>query len=711
MIRIAFDGRLPDLCGARRYQGDFETADIARELSEKEREDYAFLKDKGLYSGVYRPDETADLAKAKALLKRIHYYIGGSETDDFGATLNRDFLYDKDPQDGKGPEDEVRESTLVSSATIYENVVEVAELAIKEDGATYGSFAHVLHDFGEDKPRQTPADSDMAMTLGRMYMEEASDFEALWKVETELLQETGSCSFFVHKPTEISAFLDKEGRLFGCDIASVANSALLGQLAADYNYDLENFLSAFDLRAYVEERLSSFGDLASYSENTYEKAMEFLDGYCNYVKSLPELPNPKASQVVYLQDNDPFLSVESTYSLAGLFEEADDDLPFVATVMNAIDYSLLAYIGSIASEATEFDAIRAFCFLGYADRVCGGYADFYSNLSLSIPSMIGYNLMSYFKTTSYYAAAVSRTKGLFDELITALKSNATGNGWLSPEGILALEAKADKVYHYLYAEFEGNRLDYTPYFSFPFSADLGENLFLRNVGDLYMHADFMQKEMEKTYSMREYYSLAMEPFTANAYYVPVTNGIYITSGYLFSKDYDVSAISEGDFLATFGMVMGHEITHGFDSNGCYFDGDGNHIPTSIFPADDLRTFRNKQNEVKALYEYEVMPGITQNGSTVLSEALADIGGLGVVLTIASSKSNFDYASFFRSLAGNFMGKCSRATYRDRYATDSHPYGAARVNPLLMSKAKFQETFSLSPKDGMYRDPAKEIVIW
>ncbi len=709
LLRLAFDGLLPEVKGARRYQGDFGEGETSRKLSAEEKKDYDFLKEKGLIAEKYSPDDPVTMDEVKLLLKRIHYYIGGSEVDDFAATVNRDFLYDKDPADGATADQELIRNNLVSSEAIYQNVIKLAKEAVAEEGDTWDSFQYLI-DAYESEETYNVADSAYACGLFDEIVA-ATDFASLWKVEQDLLAKTGSSNYLVHQSTKL-ADVTYQKRNIACDVSYVGLVDLIDALFGKSKGNYETFLAetGFDVEAYATTLLEPFGKAESVSDHA-ENLDKFLRGLLDSVKEYYEESEKWYLGAVEIvkENNDPFYVVTGDYSIGGLYDKTGYE--FNGTVMNMTNLTALAYVAEASKSAENYDMLETYSLLGYCDRLYTAYALLNQFRPAAIASLLGYDLVNYYQGTDYYPVTLEKTRTLFKDLISTLKSNAVKNAWLSEEGIKALGTKADKMGHFLYAENNDVQMSYAKYFPAVFYEDTGKNVCAHNFSDFALHTDWIAKGFEGTLTYQTYLSLLMEPFTANAFYHLATNCIYITPGYLFSKGYDMSVFEEEEILAMFGLVVGHETTHGFDSHGCYFDGDGKATESSIFPADDLAAFEAKQQDVIALYDYEVMPGMMQKGETVLSEALADIGGLGLCLGIAATKEGFDYAKFYHALANNFMAACSRYSYETKYAPDVHPMGAARLNTLLMSKANFQETFNIQPGDGMYRDPTKEIVLW
>ena len=332
-----------------------------------------------------------------------------------------------------------------------------------------------------------------------------------------------------------------------------------------------------------------------------------------------------------------------------------------------------------------------------------------------LPQLIymgAYNMLSYYQGTDEYNDNVSATTALFNDLISSIKANATYNGWLSDDGINALTNKANMVTHAFYGEYNGHNSDFSSYITNDFNDDLCSDYgkYYHNLANIQVSWAYKTSTGEMTF--QEENQLNMEPFTPNAFYSPLANSINITMGYLFSKTRDISTLTNEQLLGEFGLVLGHEITHGFDSTGCYFDGEGNYVSRSIFPQVDLKAFVDKQQEVIKLYDYEIMPGLYQSGATTLSEDLADIGGLGLCFGIIRMKNlDFDYEAFYKDLGANFMSKSTRKVYLNKLQEDVHAFGGARLNPLMKSRGKFMEVFNVQEWDEMYRDPAKEIIIW
>ena len=120
---------------------------------------------------------------------------------------------------------------------------------------------------------------------------------------------------------------------------------------------------------------------------------------------------------------------------------------------------------------------------------------------------------------------------------------------------------------------------------------------------------------------------AMTPQTVNAYYSPINNEIVFPAGILQAPFYD-PASSDAENYGGIGVVIGHELTHGFDDQGRNFDEEGN--MRNWWTEEDAEKFKNLTNGLVAQFnEIEVLPGIHANGTYTLGENIADQGGLRV----------------------------------------------------------------------------------
>lgn len=211
----------------------------------------------------------------------------------------------------------------------------------------------------------------------------------------------------------------------------------------------------------------------------------------------------------------------------------------------------------------------------------------------------------------------------------------------------------------------------------------------------------------------------MSPATVNAYYNPLMNEIVFPAAILqppfFNPDAD-DAVNYG----AIGVVMGHEVTHGFDDSGSQFDEQGN-LRNWWTPEDRANFDVRAQRIVDQADAYEVQPGLHLSGKLVVGEALADQGGVELA-----------YAAFQRSLVGKprtlldgwnpeqrfFLGfgqvwaQNTRPEYeRLQVTTDPHPVSRFRVNNTLANFPPFYEAFDVKPGDPLYRAPEDRGLLW
>lgn len=217
----------------------------------------------------------------------------------------------------------------------------------------------------------------------------------------------------------------------------------------------------------------------------------------------------------------------------------------------------------------------------------------------------------------------------------------------------------------------------------------------------------------------------MTPQTINAYYNPLNNEIVFPAGILQAPFFDADA-SDAENYGGIGVVIGHELTHGFDDQGCNFDADGNMV--NWWTPEDAEAFAAlTQGLVGQFNEVEVLPGLMANGQYTLGENIADQGGLRVAMTafLDSQKKKgvdvtseeaiidgFDPIQVFYMNYANLWGQNIRdAEKRNLTIGDVHSLGTNRVNVSLKNIEPFFKAFGIKEGDKMFRPVEERVIIW
>lgn len=198
-------------------------------------------------------------------------------------------------------------------------------------------------------------------------------------------------------------------------------------------------------------------------------------------------------------------------------------------------------------------------------------------------------------------------------------------------------------------------------------------------------------------------------YTVNGAYVPTSNEFIIFNGILAGGILTSESTTE-EIYAQLGSIIGHEISHAFDYNGSYFDEDGNQV--NWWQAADRQEFNNRISKMMAyINKIEVKKGVKMKGGNVNGEATADMGGVKVMLSLASKVQNFNYKKFFERYARVWAFKYNESAITYFNNNDEHPLGYIRTNLTLAQFDKFVETYDIKPEDGMYITPEDRIAIW
>lgn len=211
----------------------------------------------------------------------------------------------------------------------------------------------------------------------------------------------------------------------------------------------------------------------------------------------------------------------------------------------------------------------------------------------------------------------------------------------------------------------------------------------------------------------------MSPQTVNAYYNPTTNEICFPAGILQPPFFDPDADMAENYGAI-GVVIGHEMTHGFDDQGRQFDKNGN--MENWWTEEDATKFNALADKLVAQFDEIVVLGDTHaNGRLTLGENIADQGGLRVAYTAYHNSLAGKDAPVIDGLTGDqrfYLAYANvwAANIRDaeilrRTQTDPHSLGRWRVNASLRNIKPFFDAFGIKDGDPMFRPEAERVVIW
>ena len=230
------------------------------------------------------------------------------------------------------------------------------------------------------------------------------------------------------------------------------------------------------------------------------------------------------------------------------------------------------------------------------------------------------------------------------------------------------------------------------------------------------HFNKMIRKINKPIDKTEW---SMFPQTVNAYYSPMLNEIVFPAGIMQPPFFNPEADDAVNY-GSMGAVIGHELTHGFDDQGCKFDSKGNLL--NWWTEKDMEQFKSKTKVlVNQFNGYEVMESLFINGELTLGENIADLGGLSVA-----------YYAYQKSLEGRrretingyspeqrfFIGWAQvwkinmRPEYlRNMILTNPHSPGMYRVLGPLSNMPEFYAAFDVKPGDAMFRKEEDRAKIW
>ncbi len=330
--------------------------------------------------------------------------------------------------------------------------------------------------------------------------------------------------------------------------------------------------------------------------------------------------------------------------------------------------------------------------------------------ALNVPNtMLGEAVGQLYVEKYFPADSKKKMQKLVDNLKVALGERISGLTWMSPKtkvnALVKLNSFTVKIgYPDKWRDYSDVTIDKNkPYW---------ENV----KGLLQFSAEYELSQLGKPVDKDRWF---MTPQTVNAYYEPSSNEICFPAAILQAPYFDPKADDASNYGAI-GVVIGHEMTHGFDDQGRNFDHEGNMV--DWWTKEDADKFKALAEKLGAQYSAEIVADdVHANGNFTMGENIADHGGLRVAYS-AFKKTDQGKGNelidgftpdqrFCLSYANVWAANITKEEILRRTKVDPHSLGVNRVNVALRNMEWFFNAFDIKEGDKMYRTPAERVAIW
>ena len=330
--------------------------------------------------------------------------------------------------------------------------------------------------------------------------------------------------------------------------------------------------------------------------------------------------------------------------------------------------------------------------------------------SLNVPNTLLGEAVGQLYVEKYFPAdSKKKMQKLVDNLKVALGERISSLTWMSPKtkvnALVKLNSFTVKIgYPDKWRDYSGVEIDR--------AKSYWENV----KAALQFSAEYEMSQLGKPVDKDRWY---MTPQTVNAYYEPSTNEICFPAAILQAPYFDPKADDASNYGAI-GVVIGHEMTHGFDDQGRNFDHNGNMV--DWWTAEDAEKFKALAEKLGNQYSAEIVAdGVHANGNFTMGENIADHGGLRVAYS-AFKKTDQGKGNemidgftpdqrFCLSYANVWAANITKEEILRRTKVDPHSLGVNRVNVALRNMDWFFNAFDIKAGDKMYRTPEDRVGIW
>lgn len=435
---------------------------------------------------------------------------------------------------------------------------------------------------------------------------------------------------------------------------------------------------------------------ANYNKTTLEA---FKTDYPNI--PLEEMANAEGIKSEYLKD----IVVGQPTFLASVDK--------LLSVLNADDLRAIMEWDAILSAASYLsDDIQAANFEFFGKVMRGRQEDYprWKRATNQVESQMGEALGKMYCERYFPASSKKRMEQLVKNLQIALGERIKAQDWMSDETKQAALDKLASFYvkiGYPNAWKDLSALNIDPAKSYYENVQA-----CREFWDKF----YIEKNAGKPVDREEWF---MTPQTVNAYYNPTTNEICFPAGILQYPFFDPKSDDAFNYGAI-GVVIGHEMTHGFDDQGRHYDKEGN--MTDWWTESDGKNFVERTSKYADFFSnIKVLPDLNGNGNLTLGENLADHGGLQVAYTAYKNatkdkplkvKDGFTADQrFFLAYSGVWAANITETEIRNRTKSDPHSLGKWRVNGALPHINAWYEAFNVKESDKMFIPESERLQLW
>lgn len=496
----------------------------------------------------------------------------------------------------------------------------------------------------------------------------------------------------------------------------------------DRDYYLEDSENTIAIREAYKKFIKTITSLINYDEEAQQRVvdnvMRIETALAKAAMSREELRNPVASYnpmtLEQIAKDYPNVDLKRYFSKQGI-ENID-------TVIIGQPKSLSAVNDIIGNESEE--ALRDYITVGYIASAANYLSDDFINAdfelrkvisgvqqlqprwkrALSVPNgLLGEALGQLYVEKHFPQSSKEKMLDLVNNLKTALGQHIEALTWMGDSTkVKALEKLSTFT---VKIGFPDKWRDYSN-----LTIDPTKSYWENVQAAIKYNVDFSLADYGKPVDQTRWY---MPPQTVNAYYSPLSNEICFPAGILQAPFFDPEADDALNYGAI-GVVIGHEMIHGFDDQGRQFDKDGN--LKDWWTAEDAEAFNKLADQLVAQFDEIIVLGDTHaNGRFTLGENIADQGGLRVAFTAyqnslqGKERKDIDGFTpeqrFYLAYANVWAANIRDEEILSRTKTDPHSLGRWRVNATLRNLQPFFDAFNVKEGDNMFRAADDRVVIW